>query len=43
MGRWSWVACGVVGGTMGVWQAPEEWITDWTQALQRLIDRIGPW
>lgn len=27
---------------MGVWQAPEEWITDWTQALQRLIDRIGP-
>jgi SRSO17 transposase len=34
--------CGVVGGIMGVWQAPEEWITDWTQALQRLIDRIGP-
>ena len=30
------------GGIMGVWQAPEEWITDWTQALQRLIDRIGP-
>ena len=27
---------------MGVWQAPEEWITNWTQALQRLIDRIGP-
>jgi hypothetical protein len=26
---------------MGVWQAPEEWITDWTQALQRLIDRTG--
>lgn len=27
---------------MGVWQAPEELITDWTQALRRLIDRIGP-
>jgi hypothetical protein len=27
---------------MRVWQAPGELITDRTQALQRLIDRIGP-
>jgi hypothetical protein len=30
------------GGHHGGLAAPEEWITDWTQALQRLIDRIRP-
>jgi SRSO17 transposase len=36
------VDCGVVGASWGPGRRPRSGVTDWTQALQRLIDRIGP-